>query len=51
MVFGVIPMPGATFLVESYPVLVRGVDIAAVCAAFVSVTWIITIFTVRMTVK
>jgi lipoprotein-releasing system permease protein len=51
MVFGVIPMPGATFLVESYPVLVRGVDIAAICAAFVAVNYIITIFTVRMTVK
>jgi lipoprotein-releasing system permease protein len=51
MVFGVIPMPGATFLVESYPVLVRGIDIAAICAAFVAVNYIITIFTVRMTVK
>jgi lipoprotein-releasing system permease protein len=51
MVFGVIPMPGATFLVESYPVLVRGIDIAAVCAAFVAVNWIITIFTVRISVK
>jgi lipoprotein-releasing system permease protein len=51
IVFGVIPMPGATFLVESYPVLVRGLDIAAICAAFVAVNWIITIFTVGMTVK
>ncbi len=49
--FGVIPMPGATFLVESYPVLVRWGDIAAIVAAFVAVCWIITIFTVRMTVK
>ncbi len=50
-IFGVIPMPGATFLVESYPVLVRGADVAAVCAAFFAVNYIITIFTVRMTVK
>jgi lipoprotein-releasing system permease protein len=49
--FGVIPMPGASFLVDSYPVLVRGVDIAAVCAAFVAVIYIITIFTVRSTIK
>jgi acyl-CoA hydrolase len=44
-------MPGATFLVESYPVMVRWVDVAAICAAFVAVNYIITIFTVRMTVK
>jgi lipoprotein-releasing system permease protein len=49
--FGVIPMPGATFLVENYPVLVRGIDLAAICVAFVAVNYIITIFTVRMTVK
>jgi lipoprotein-releasing system permease protein len=49
--FGVIPMPGASFLVDSYPVLVRGVDIAAVCAAFVAVIYIITIFTVTTTIK
>lgn len=49
--FGVIPMPGHTFLVDSYPVLVRGADITTVCAAFVAVNYIITIFTVRATVK
>ncbi len=49
--FGVIPMPGATFLVESYPVLVRWGDIGAIVAAFVAVCWIITIFTVGMTVR
>jgi lipoprotein-releasing system permease protein len=49
--FGVIPMPGSTFLVESYPVLVRGVDVAAICAAFVAVNYIITIFTVRTTLR
>ncbi len=51
LLFGVVPMPGATFLVDSYPVLVRGADIATICAAFVAVNYIITIFTVRMTVK
>ncbi len=50
-IFGVVPMPGATFLVDSYPVLVRWGDVAAVCAAFVSVNYIITIFTVGMTVR
>ena len=49
--FGVIPMPGATFLVESYPVLVRGVDVAVICVAFVAVCRIITTFTVRATIK
>ena len=49
--FGVIPMPGATFLVESYPVLVRWGDIGAIVAAWVAVCWTITIFTVRMTVR
>jgi lipoprotein-releasing system permease protein len=48
--FGVIPMPGATFLVDSYPVLLRGGDIAAVCAAFLTVTYLITIFTVWKTI-
>jgi lipoprotein-releasing system permease protein len=48
--FGVIPMPGATFLVDSYPVLMRGVDIAAICAAFLTVNYLITIFTVWKTI-
>jgi lipoprotein-releasing system permease protein len=50
-IFGVVPMPGATFLVDSYPVLVRWVDVGVICAAFVAVNYIITIFTVRLTVK
>jgi lipoprotein-releasing system permease protein len=50
-IFGVVPMPGATFLVDSYPVLVRWGDVAVICAAFVAVNYIITIFTVRLTVK
>jgi lipoprotein-releasing system permease protein len=49
--FGVIPMPGESFLVDSYPVLVRGVDVAAVCVAFVAVIYIIVIFTVKTTIK
>lgn len=50
-IWGVIPMPGASFLVESYPVRMRLADIAAICAAFIAVNHIITIFTVRSTIK
>ncbi|MDR0906998.1 MAG: ABC transporter permease [Rikenellaceae bacterium] len=46
-VWGVVPMPAASFLVDSYPVLLRPWDIAAICMAFVGVIYIITIFTVR----
>jgi lipoprotein-releasing system permease protein len=46
-IWGVVPMPAATFLVDSYPVLMKPLDIAAICAAFVGVIYIITIFTVR----
>jgi lipoprotein-releasing system permease protein len=46
-IWGVVPMPAATFLVDSYPVLLRPLDIAAICVAFVAVIYIITIFTVR----
>ncbi len=45
-IFGIVPMPAATFLVDSYPVLMKPVDIAVVCAAFVAVNYIITKFTV-----
>jgi lipoprotein-releasing system permease protein len=50
-IFGIIPMPGASFLVDSYPVAVRGGDVAATVAAFVAVNYLITIFTVRATIK
>jgi lipoprotein-releasing system permease protein len=46
-IWGVVPMPAATFLVDSYPVLMKPLDIVAICAAFVAVIYIITIFTVR----
>jgi lipoprotein-releasing system permease protein len=46
-VWGVVPMPAATFLVDSYPVLMKPLDIAAICVAFVGIIYIITIFTVR----
>jgi lipoprotein-releasing system permease protein len=49
--FGVVPMPGASFLVDSYPVLVRGADVAATGAAFLVVIYLITIFTVLTTIK
>ncbi len=50
-IFGVIPMPGATFLIDSYPVLMRPLDIAAICAAFLTVNYLITIFTVRSSIR
>lgn len=49
--FGFVPMPGGTFLIDEYPVRLRAVDVAAVCAAFLCVTGIITTFTVRTTLK
>ncbi len=48
--FGVVPMPAATFLVDSYPVEMKPLDIAAICVSFVAVTYIITTFTVRRAV-
>ncbi len=50
-IFGLVPMPGGTFLIESYPVRMRIEDIAVICVAFVAVVWIITTFTVRATIK
>ncbi len=50
-IWGVVPMPGASFLVDSYPVRMRGADIAAICAAFLAVNALITIFTVRSSIK
>jgi lipoprotein-releasing system permease protein len=50
-IFGLIPMPAASFLVDSYPVLMRPLDILLVCAAFLTVNFLITIFTVRMTIS
>jgi lipoprotein-releasing system permease protein len=48
--FGVIPMPGTTFLVDTYPVLIRMGDIAAICAAFLTVNYLIVTFTVLKTI-
>lgn len=48
--FGVIPMPAASFLVDSYPVMMRLPDIALVCTAFLTVNYLITIFTVRIAI-
>lgn len=49
--FGVIPMPGSTFLIDTYPVLVRPLDVAAVVAAFAAVNWLIVVVTVRGAMK
>lgn len=45
--FGVIEIPAESFLVKSYPVLLRGGDVAAVAAAFAAVVGLITAVTVR----
>lgn len=45
--FGVIEIPAESFLVKSYPVLLRGGDVAAVAGAFALVVGLITAVTVR----
>ena len=45
--FGVIEIPADSFLVKSYPVLLRGGDVAAVVAAFAVVVGAMTAVTVR----
>lgn len=44
--FGVIKMPGSTFLLENYPVRMEVGDIVGIAAAVMAVTWIITNFTI-----
>lgn len=46
IVFGVIKMPGTTFLMENYPVRMNVVDIVGIVVAVMAVTWIITNFTI-----
>ena len=45
--FGVIEIPADSFLVKSYPVLLRGGDVAAVVAAFAVVMGAMTALRVR----
>ena len=49
--FGLIEIPADSFLVKSYPVLLRGGDIVAVVAAFTLVIGTITAVTVRRAVR
>ena len=49
--FGVIEIPADSFLVKSYPVLLRGGDVAAVVAAFAVVVGAMTAVTVRRAVR
>ena len=49
--FGVIEIPADSFLVKSYPVLLRGGDVAAVVAAFAVVMGAMTAVTVRRAVR
>lgn len=49
--FGVIEIPADSFLVKSYPVLLRAGDVAAVVAAFAVVVGTITAATVWKTIK
>lgn len=46
IIFGVIKMPGTTFLMENYPVRMDVVDIIGIVVAVMAVTWIITNFTI-----
>jgi lipoprotein-releasing system permease protein len=46
IIFGVIKMPGTTFLMENYPVRMNVVDIVGIVVAVMAVTWIITNFTI-----
>lgn len=45
ILFGVIKMPGNTFVVENYPVSIAPLDIVGIVVAVMAVTWIITNFT------
>ena len=40
-IFGVIKMPSANFVVDSYPVELQGGDIVAVFITFVAIAWIV----------
>ncbi len=40
-IFGVIKMPSANFVVDSYPVELQGVDIVAVFITFVAIAWVV----------
>lgn len=46
-IFGVVPMPAASFLVDSYPVLMKPAEITVICVTFVAVIYVITTLTVR----
>lgn len=46
ILFGVIKMPGTTFIVENYPVEIELWDIAGIVVAVMAVTYIITNFTI-----
>lgn len=46
ILFGVVEMPGTTFIVENYPVRIAPLDIVGIVVAVMAVTWIITNFTI-----
>lgn len=46
ILFGVIKMPGSTFVVENYPVRIAPMDMLGIVVAVMAVTWIITNFTI-----
>jgi lipoprotein-releasing system permease protein len=50
-IFGVVPMPAESFLVDSYPVRMKLLDLVVIAVAVVAINYIITIFTVRATVR
>lgn len=46
IVFGLVKIPAATFLVEAYPVVVQPLDILVIIVCFTAISYIITKFTV-----
>lgn len=44
--FGVVKMPGSTFLIENYPVEIAAGDIIGIVVAVMAVTWLLTNFTI-----
>lgn len=46
ILFGVVKMPGSTFVVDNYPVRIAPLDIVGIVVAVMAVTWLITKFTI-----
>lgn len=49
-IFGLIKMPGSTFMIENYPVRIAAFDLLGVVVAVTAVIWLITNFTISRTI-